>query len=410
MSKIKKSLTIFLLAVLLLIVAVLPFSAVFAEETTSSNVVDDLSLDDEFNVSDYPYISDDYSLQIIQIAETSAKELFIYVYNPSRGTKDLIATSITFSTGINNNLNYKNYKLKLLNRDGVFSKYVVNGFVVKDDALRYYDISEIFRNWDETIDEPAEYGNTITEVSYSVAQLWSASTVEGVVSYEMAKTEVITITDKYVGYLNYPDGFILLNQAYVQSHFVAFSTDYNIDYLLEAQLEFLIQRKDYTPSYGTVTQAPEPRSVQLTYSDTGTNGTTGLFAKTYVWNRIEKVSDFSSKEDLTDEAKTELQGKEWVLRFVETEYSSYGASKTWYFVSEVTILRLKFQTAGKTYNLGVVDNKQTGDGLPDNELPTIENFFREQMIVLFSVVLSILGFVVFILVVIFLIKYIFKIR
>lgn len=33
-------------------------------------------------------------------------------------------------------------------------------------------------------------------------------------------------------------------------------------------------------------------------------------------------------------------------------------------VSKVTILRLKFQTDGKTYNLGVVDNKTTGDDEP----------------------------------------------
>ena len=33
-------------------------------------------------------------------------------------------------------------------------------------------------------------------------------------------------------------------------------------------------------------------------------------------------------------------------------------------VSEVTILRLKFQTDGVTYNLGVVDNKQTGSRDP----------------------------------------------
>ena len=31
------------------------------------------------------------------------------------------------------------------------------------------------------------------------------------------------------------------------------------------------------------------------------------------------------------------------------------------------LLRLEFETEGKYYNLGVVDNKQTGDGEPDNE-------------------------------------------
>ena len=36
-------------------------------------------------------------------------------------------------------------------------------------------------------------------------------------------------------------------------------------------------------------------------------------------------------------------------------------------VGDVTILRLKFVTDGITYNLGVIDNKQTGGGEPSNE-------------------------------------------
>ena len=35
-------------------------------------------------------------------------------------------------------------------------------------------------------------------------------------------------------------------------------------------------------------------------------------------------------------------------------------------VTEVTILRLKFETDGVVYNLGVVDNKQSGDDVPGN--------------------------------------------
>jgi len=65
-----------------------------------------------------------------------------------------------------------------------------------------------------------------------------------------------------------------------------------------------------------------------------------------------------------------LQGKHWVLRFAETEYtlwsgdSSYGKFAT--MVGDVTILRLKFETDGIVYNLGVIDNKQTGSPEPSN--------------------------------------------
>ena len=67
-----------------------------------------------------------------------------------------------------------------------------------------------------------------------------------------------------------------------------------------------------------------------------------------------------------------LSDKQWVLRFWETEYthtwntSGYDAFYTT-IVSDVSLLRLKFESAGKVYNLGVVANVITGDGLPDNE-------------------------------------------
>ena len=42
----------------------------------------------------------------------------------------------------------------------------------------------------------------------------------------------------------------------------------------------------------------------------------------------------------------------------------YHAETT--MVGNVTILRLKFKTDGITYNLGVIDNKQTGSAEPSN--------------------------------------------
>lgn len=79
--------------------------------------------------------------------------------------------------------------------------------------------------------------------------------------------------------------------------------------------------------------------------------------------------EVSSK--LTDVALNELKGKKWVLRFAETDYTlwsgqgSYGTFST--IVGDVTILRLKFETDGITYNLSVIDNKQSGSKDPSNE-------------------------------------------
>ena len=76
---------------------------------------------------------------------------------------------------------------------------------------------------------------------------------------------------------------------------------------------------------------------------------------------------------LTDETLNELKGKKWVLRFTETDYIVQSGGTTGAttanstLVGDVTILRLKFVTDGITYNLGVIDNKQTGGREPSNE-------------------------------------------
>ena len=60
--------------------------------------MEDLLKDENFGRNAYPAVADDYSLKIIQIAESSDKELFIYVYQPSHDTKDLTATAVNMST------------------------------------------------------------------------------------------------------------------------------------------------------------------------------------------------------------------------------------------------------------------------------------------------------------------------
>ena len=371
--------------ILTLVCLVLAFlllpSSVYAESISSgySSPVDDLKSDPDFDESLYPANENDYSLQVVQIAESTDGELLVYVYQPSNGIKDYTATSINISTAINDSLYYKNHELELLSKDGVFCKYRVKDFTVKEEVLRYYDISSIFRKYDKDVDEglPEYNENDINEVSYNVSKLFTAVSIDGSVIYSCLDTETIVIQNKYVGYLRYSNGFKLY-QDKCDSWFVAFSTDKPIDRLMEADVDYMIQ--DYTwftdpnqgyqkfESHGELTK----KSVTLNYTDVAGSTADGWFAHEYTWNRIESVDDFIANEDLTEEAKKDLDNMDWVLRFAETNYTYRSDSSGEYCnmsnVSEVTILRLKFEKDGVIYNLGVVDNKQSpAEGqTPDN--------------------------------------------
>ena len=85
-----------------------------AEEITYSEVLDDLKKDSSFHASNYPENKTDYSLNVIQIAESVNKELFVYVYQPSGQNKKLTASSINISLTINDSIRFYNYKLELI--------------------------------------------------------------------------------------------------------------------------------------------------------------------------------------------------------------------------------------------------------------------------------------------------------
>ena len=372
----KKSKISFITILLVLIVQFVFFSPVVvltkADNDTYTNVIDDLRKDDNFNLNDYPIVEKKYSLDVIQIAENSNKELYVYVYQPS-GT--LKATSINISTAINESYSPKNYNLTYINSAGPLQKYIVDDFAVKDDALRYYDIPSIFRAFDETIDEVQD-GEIITEKSFAVAKQWTASTVNGNVSYTCLDTEVVEILNPVTGTLRYLDGF----QFYVDScdsHYIAFSTDKEIDKLLEADVSFItrsIEGHENLTGFHIDEYGKPINNDKTIYSDEQvSNPGNGWFGSKHEWKRIEKVSDFIKNENLSEEAEENLVGLQWVLRFTETDYKDIpqlnGVHLISYTeVSEVTILRLKFETNGIVYNLGVVDDKHTLDGEIDNAM------------------------------------------
>lgn len=385
-----------LIAILSVFCAVITTAAqtplvVRAESITYSNVLDDLKKDNSFNSDNYPTKADDYSLQIIQLAESVNKELFVYVYQPSGKSKDFKASSINISTTINDAISFHNYKLEFLNSNGVFYKYKVKDLTVKDDAARYYAISSIYRPFDESIDKQASGGNTVTEVNYAVNKQYCFGEINGKPYVNCVDIETIVVTDKFVGFVRYMDGFKLYVGA-CDSHFVAFNTDKPIDKLLEADVYYTTQK--YGWSFVTfVGQSEEfgdkeDKYAYLKYTDKVEHSGGGLFAGTYKWDRIQTVDDFIKGENreniyhgaiidvkasskLTDAALNELKGKKWVLRFAETSYYLNGGQGSTVslstLVGDVTILRLKFETDNITYNLGVIDNKQTGGREPSND-------------------------------------------
>lgn len=362
---------------ILCLFSLLPMSSitnVYAAETEYSNVLDDLQKDESFDIDNYPIIADNYSLQVMQIAESNEKELFVYVYQPSSYISDLRATSINISQGINENVKYVNYTLEYLSSFETIYKYKVNDLIVKNDALRYYDITSIFRKWSSVLDKETGNDNEVDEVAYNVSKLFTASTVNGEVSYTCVESETIEIINKYVGYVRYLNGFWLYYDS-CDSHFVAFSTDYQIDKLMEADLTYIAEIGSGSPATGSWHVDNTETITKTIYADeTVTSDMTGPFGHTYTWNRIESASEFIENEDLTEDAESNLQNMQWVLRFAETDYTEYNGMFNPHYdatrISEVTILRLKFETNGIVYNLGVVDNKQTGDEVPENNQNT----------------------------------------
>ena len=218
------------------------------------------------------------------------------------------------------------------------------------------------------------------------------------------------------------------------SHIVAFSTDKDIDKLLEAEVYY--EHQTYHHSLETSFTTKESKKFGTVYSETVVlssedkltyNGEGLLYATGIDVGRIQTVDEFIASVDidqqvysgafvdvsvssrLTESAKAALSGKEWVLRFADTESREAADINGFFYyysttsIFNVSILRLKFETEGEVYNLGVVDNKQTGSNkpmnnyeynldfhLPDDE--TLKNIIAIILVVLIIVVICVAWF------------------
>lgn len=378
-------------AILITLIFILSFfsgASAFADVAASprsgtAEVLADLGKDPKFNPEDFPRDDKDYSLQIIQIAESSDGKLFIYVYQPCAVTRPLIATSVNMSLSETVN-GTRIYSLTYLSSDGVFGKYVVNGVTVRGEPTRFYNITSILRKWDKAIDDPTGNATTITEVAYTVGQLWKVTTTGNSVNYSAKEIEVVKILTKYPGFVRYSSSWNADSYSYLDSHYVAFTCDHEIDKLLNADLEFFTQA--YKKNGNTYTyEEPEPHAVTLyDYEVTGIHGQ-GIFKDNAEWHKISSVTDFFNEvgNKLSNAEKTELTKYDWILNFYETGTTKGGAgwgdlilmlifppagiissgihagTEEGVLVSEVTILRMEFDYHGQIYNLGIIDNRQT---------------------------------------------------
>lgn len=380
-----------------------------AEASAYSDVMDDLQKAENFDVNDYPLIPSDYSLKVIQIAESQQGELLIYVYQPA-ADKAVKASSVNIAREMDNSagLGFKNYRLDYQSSSGVFYKYRVNDFELRTDTVRYYNISNIMRPFIKGVDKEPADGQTVSEVGIKVAQFWTACTANDVVTYTVLTSEVITITQKVVGYCVYDDGLNLgwgAMEGITKAYFVAFDTDRPIDKLISADLTFFATRisckycandkHDHKMFYdfgegeyidfGTGVYNDEPLTITDKQSFGNVGGGNVRPATKFLQKRIRKTSDFIADNNnkdyqLTSSGEEKLDGTQWVLNFYECQ-DKYKVNNVWLSfipgvnlitgvadgeaelnnVYDVSILRLEFETNGERFNLGVVDNKQTGN-------------------------------------------------
>ena len=359
-----------------------------------TDVLADLGKDEKFDVADYPEITDSESdmfgtIRVIQIAESKSGELFVYTYQPSETAKQVVATEVNMSLTATVD-DTKLYPLTLLNTNGVFGKYLVEGVTVASGPLRYYNMTSIYRAWDNSIDGATGNDNTGTAVSFQVGQQWTAYTVNGNVHYSLTETETVAVTAKWCGTIRYAHGFSLFGSESCDSHFVAFATKHKMDELLSVTVAYTYQTRSKKTIWGgskTVWSAAQSDTKTL-FNDDAFVYDGGVFGKTYERARIVSVDEFLQNEDLTAEAKQNLIGKQWALRFYETPCKTDGTSFVESVftgkknietkVNDVTLLRFEFTLDGQVYNLGEVDNKQSADDNQDNEpeKPFYERFWN----------------------------------
>lgn len=434
----------------------LPFTA-SAEASSYSNVLDDLQKDSKFDVANYPFLTYDRfqalntdqdktndveHISVIQLAEGVNKELFIYTYQPLENVSGIIASSITMSIGFNSK-QYKGYDLTLVSSEGVFKKYLVQGYTVSNNIERFYNITEIERPFNNFYDEKISDETITNTKAHPVGQTWCCYYQNGNLVYEMEKLDVVEITPTLTDTAYLVDGYKLGNLIGLNTgcyvHYIAFNVDnYIVDKIIDASITYKIIDTKYSETIFYTLNIESNRLASTTYKNksgewvenpSSSDWTTasfeiskeqaisykgsGLLAKSYSWDRIMTAKKFvstleSQKCTFDSSVKQALNNSQFVFSFAEfpvtiyDPYPVYSDDGLWklsdsYFregtkVAEVDIIRLHFMSEGRPYNLGVVSDKTTADDIPGivgNEREDPFDYFEDFFEFLFLVILII---------------------
>ena len=431
------------LCVLLAVVCVVQLLLVFAitavaagETASTSGVLDDLKRDPKFNEADYPQNPDDHSVQVIQVAEGANGELFLYVYRPE-GTDnaDHRARYINMSTVnpvelssdvFSDNALNELYPLTWLSASGTLEKYQVNNFTVSSNEDRYYNIAAVYRPFDENCDtkEDKSWDDITGFKGFEVGLCWHFYYFNDRLIIEAAEVRVVDVEILTVGFIGYNDGLSWSGANKTDVHYVGFSVkNYNVDYIYDADVSYFYQSKEEVwidKIEINLGELQGPKKVYISDNDTAENDGSGWFGYKYKWKKIVTLQEF---KDQIDFAKNEdswienniLDGSfdnvQYVFQFLETERVAvrpsdpfdYGYSYkcTSTYVSNVGVLRLHFKTPKGTYNLGVVSDLVSDDGIEDIVISIADNVehmwqdFTEWFEKILSVILIILFVVIF---------------
>lgn len=356
----------------------------YAATSNYSDALTDLQIDTQFNEKEYPANDKDYSIKLIQIAESVDGELFVYTYQPCQKTKYLIATDVNMSLSETAD-GTRLYDLELIDSSGVFCKYKVESVKVSSAKERYYSITSIYRDFISGIDKKTDNDNITNRIAFAVGQRWRATTQGDTVKYKMFEVETVEIKNPFTSYIRRNKNQSV-NDFFQDNYFVAFSTDRNINELLSATVEYRIQDYFYkennvfgfedTEFWSKSTFSNEKRMHKDVYCDEvnelqqdGFN-LFGIFDlnKQFSWKRIQSSSDFINNAGATDKDNNEVKNLQWVLMFDETSVYRYQSGgliaryeETGQVIDEVTILRLEFVEDGITYNLGAVSDTISKD-------------------------------------------------
>ena len=365
-----------------------------ATETVMTSVSDDLQLDATFSAEAYPgktidqlkAAGEEY-LQIIKIGESVDNKLYVYIYQPSDETKEIVASKMLIGQTAGETA-ARVCPLKLVSTEGVFDKYLVEGIEVLPLSLRHYQITSIYRPFDSALDDAAQNGGKDTYISVPAAQTWYVRTTEdGRREYAHTFDEVITVTDEYHGFLLFWPALDHLQQSF----FLAFTTDRKIETLRQVEITYegkkvvYIEKVFGDDEWRTVGTFG-PKYLKITEEDKGSNNANRWWIqKNYEWDRIGTVDSFlsddgheldSSAVEALNRVKSTASDNDtsaFVLRYLEHDaYSQYdnkyGASVGYAETVEVTnvaLLKMTFETEGVTYTMGVVDSMTTPDTDPD---------------------------------------------